>query len=76
MQELIYPETQISYNFLIKFWHGIKHIHCLPVLQCTFQLHVTALGDGTSHTTIHRRNKKANMHAGILKFSSSVYIPM
>jgi len=29
MKELTHPETQISYNFLIKFWHGIKYIHSL-----------------------------------------------
>ena len=40
------------------------------------QMHVTAVGDGTSYTTIHRRNTQAIKHAGILKFSSSVYIPM
>lgn len=72
MQELVYPETQISYHFLIKFWYRIKHIHSLPVLQNTFQLQVIALGDDTSHTTIQRRNTKTYIHAGILKFSSSI----
>jgi len=42
------------------------------VLQCTFKLHVTALDDGHNH----RKNTKAYMQAEILKFSSSVYIPM
>ena len=54
----------------------MKKKHYLPVPQSTFKLHVTALRDGTSHTTIHRRNTQANMLAGILKFSGGVYIPM
>jgi len=54
----------LQFSHKILAWDKIHTF--FTILQCNFKLHVTALDDGHN-----QRNTKANMHAGILKFSSS-----